>query len=57
MAKTVNIKLSVPILVHGGSTTQVVVREPTFREYITYGDPLIWVPLPNGGLFPSRIST
>ena len=54
MTKTVTIELTKPLIGHGGAVTKVVVREPTFREYIAHGDPIIWVPLPNGGLFPSE---
>lgn len=54
MPKTVTIKLEKPLAGHGAPITNVVLREPTFAEYVQYGDPLIYVPLQSGGFFPSE---
>jgi hypothetical protein len=54
MGKRTEIKLATAIKGHGGPITTVIVREPTFSEYLQYGDPIIWVPLPSGGAFPSE---
>jgi hypothetical protein len=54
MPKKVTIKLDKPITGHGGPITEIVVREPTYAEYVQHGDALIFVPLPTGGFFPSE---
>jgi hypothetical protein len=55
MRKKIEIKLATPIKGHNGPISIVTVREPTFSEYLQYGDPIIWVPLPSGGVFPSEV--
>jgi hypothetical protein len=42
------ITLSTPITVHGGVTTQVVVREPKGKDYIELGHPTTLVRTKNG---------
>lgn len=49
MAETVTIPLDKPLTGHKGPIRQVVVRAPTYDEYLIHGDPYIWVPLPSGG--------
>jgi hypothetical protein len=39
--KTVEITLTKPLVGHGGPVTRVVVREPTYAEYLQYGDPFV----------------
>jgi hypothetical protein len=40
MRETVTIKLAKPLRDHsGGAITQIVLREPTFDEYLSFGDP------------------
>jgi hypothetical protein len=54
MSRTVDITLDKPLIGHNGPIHKVVVREPTFAEYLKFGDPFIWVPLAGGGAFPSE---
>lgn len=55
MGKTVRIPLDTPIIGHGGvKIDAVIVREPTFDEFMLHGDPFIWVPLESGGAFASE---
>jgi len=44
MANEVRIPLSKPVIGHKGPINEVVLRPPTFDEYMAYGDPYIWVP-------------
>lgn len=39
MAETKTIKLKTPLKAPGGPVHEIVMREPTFDEYLTYGDP------------------
>jgi hypothetical protein len=52
--KKVSIPIEAPLTGHKGPVREVIVREPTFEEYLRLGDPLIWVPLPEGGMFPTE---
>jgi hypothetical protein len=52
--KTVEIKLAKPIVGHGGSITKVVLREPTFDEYLRFGDPFT-VALSPGSKIPFMV--
>ncbi len=54
MARTVTVQTKIPLVGHGGDVTKVVVREPTFEEYVRLGDPYILVPLEGGGFYPSE---
>jgi hypothetical protein len=54
MPKTIEIPLETPLKGHGGNVTKVVVREPTFEEYVRFGDPYILVPMEGGGYYPSE---
>jgi hypothetical protein len=55
VAKTVSIPLENPLKGHGGvSIDAVIVREPTYNEFMQHGDPFIWVPLESGGAFASE---
>lgn len=38
----------VPLKGHGKLISEVVVRPPTFDEYLEYGDPFLWAPSPAG---------
>lgn len=40
--KTVTIPLAAPIVGHNGPIAQVVVKEPTGRDYFTLGEPSVW---------------
>jgi hypothetical protein len=52
--KTVEIKLARPIVGHGGSITKVILREPTFDEYLRFGDPFT-VALSPGSKIPFMV--
>jgi len=39
MSRTATIQLSEPIIGHSGPINAIVLREPTFDEYIEHGDP------------------
>lgn len=39
MRETATIKLATPLVTHSGSLNQIVLREPTFDEYMSFGDP------------------
>jgi hypothetical protein len=54
MAKTVRVPVEPPLVGHKGKVPEVVVREPTFSEYLQHGDPFIYVPLKEGGWFRSE---
>lgn len=41
MSKSVTIQLSQPILVHGGTASQIVVREPLAKDYFSLGEPSV----------------
>lgn len=45
MPRTVDIVLASPLKGHQGPINRVIVREPTFSEYLEHGDPFIWVPV------------
>lgn len=36
------IKLKTPILMHDGPVSEIILQEPTFEEYMTFGDPATW---------------
>jgi hypothetical protein len=51
MAKTVTIPLDTPLTGHGSErVTRVVVREPTFSEYLDNGDPYLVALAPQSGI-------
>jgi hypothetical protein len=51
MAKTVTIKLDAPLTGHNGERCmQVIVREPTFNEYLDNGDPYLVALAPQSGI-------
>ena len=56
MPRTVTIELDKPLMGHGGAQIRhVVVREPTYAEYMQHGDPYVWVPIPGTDrAFPSE---
>lgn len=54
MGDTIRIKVSPPLKGHKGPIHEVVIREPTFEEYLRHGDPYIFVPLNGGKAFPSE---
>lgn len=35
-----------PLQGHGKTFTEVVIRPPTFDEYLEFGDPFLWAPAP-----------
>jgi hypothetical protein len=52
MQQTIAIKLSKPLRAHGGeSINQIVLREPTFDEYLDVGDPYTVAASSNGTPF------
>lgn len=53
MGKTVSIPVSPPLKGHHGQIDHVIVREPTFDEFLQYGDPFVYLPLSEGTLFRS----
>jgi len=49
--RTVTIPLDKPLTGHGGEVfRRVVVREPTFNEYLEYGDPFMVAQAPQSGI-------
>jgi hypothetical protein len=50
----ITINLDKPLVGHKGPIDKVVIRPPTFNEYMEHGDPFIWVPLENGTAFASE---
>jgi hypothetical protein len=54
VGKTVRIPLNPPIKGHKGQVREIVLREPTFEEYLRLGDPYIFVPVAGGTAFPSE---
>ena len=48
MAKQIRIPVPEGIIGHGRTHTEVVLREPTFREYMDIGDVVEHVSYPNG---------
>lgn len=50
MAKNITIKLDKPLAGHAGPVTQVVIREPTFNEYLDIGDPYVVAQAPVSGI-------
>jgi hypothetical protein len=53
VGKTVSIPVDPPIVGHKGKITEIVVREPTFDEYLAFGDPYVYLPLKEGSWFRS----
>lgn len=53
MGKTVRIPLDKPLKGHHGSIDHVIVREPSYDEYLLHGDPYVYLPLKEGGWFRS----
>jgi len=41
MLERITIKLAKPLVGHDGPIKQIVLREPTFDEYLQYGDPYV----------------
>jgi hypothetical protein len=41
MPREIEIKLAKPLMGHGGPITKVIVREPTYAEYMQHGDPFL----------------
>jgi hypothetical protein len=39
--KTIAIKLKKPLFGHGGAVNEVILREPTYAEYMEIGDPFL----------------
>lgn len=39
MRRTVTINLATPLVTHDGALKRIVLREPTFDEYLEFGDP------------------
>lgn len=54
MARKISVLVDKPFMGHNGQVREVIVREPTFEEYLKFGDPVVWVPLPEGGMFPTE---
>jgi hypothetical protein len=50
MPKTVTLKLVTPMMVHGTPLTEVVLREPSFNEYLEIGDPFTVAASPGSGV-------
>ena len=51
MAKTVSIPVPDGLTVHGEILKAVTLREPSFDEFLEFGDPVVWTKAPDGSVF------
>lgn len=50
MGKRVEIPVSPPLAGHDGPVRKVIIREPTYNEYMLYGDPFVVAQAPKSGV-------
>ena len=55
MSKTVKIPVPDGLITHAGAIQEVILREPTYDEFMTIGEPVSIIYLPSGEWIPTEI--